>query len=78
MIASLASAAATCTTGTRAQQWACGWNQPVSPAVHAGYTFGHSGLPALAVLVVVILLVRAVRQRRKGRAPAPASAGARR
>ena len=78
MIANLAGATADCTTGTRAEQWACGWNQPVSPAAHAGYTFGHSGLPALAVLAVVILLVRAVRQRRKGRASAPASAGARR
>ena len=79
MIINLAGAAASCTTGIWAQQFKCGWNQPVSPAApNAGYTFGHSGLPALAVLVVVILLVRSVRRRRKGRSPAPAGAAARR
>ena len=31
MITHLAAAAASCTTGTWAQQWKCGWNQPVSP-----------------------------------------------
>ena len=78
MMTNIAGAAASCTTGTWAQQFKCGWNQPVSPAVpNAGYTFGHSGLPALAVLVV-ILLVRSVRRRRKGRSPAPAGAAARR
>jgi ABC-type Fe3+ transport system permease subunit len=79
MITHLAAAAASCNTGTWGQKWACGWDQPVPASVpHAGYTFGHSLLPALVVLVVAFLLVRAVRRRRKGRAPAPAGAGARR
>ena len=79
MITNLAAAAANCTTGPWGQKWACGWNQPVpASAPSDGYTFGHSGLPALAVLVVVILLVRAVRRRKRGRSPAPASAGRRR
>ena len=75
----LAAAAANCNAGTWSQKRKCGWNQPVSPAVgHAGYDFGHSLLPALAVLLVVILIARSVRRRRKGRPAAPAAAGARR
>ena len=78
MITNLAAAAASC-TGTWPQKWNCGWNKPVSPAVaHAGYDFGHSLLPALAVLAVVILLVRSAKRRKKGRSAAPAGAGARR
>ncbi len=78
MITHLAGAAASCTTGTWAQKWECGWNQPVSPAVtHASYDFGHSLLPALAALAVIILIARAVRKRKKAR-PAPAGAGSRR
>jgi hypothetical protein len=79
MITHLAAAAASCNTGTWAQRWKCGWNEPVSPAVaHAGSGFGHSLVPALLVLVVVILIARSVRKRRRGRAAATASAGARR
>jgi hypothetical protein len=79
MITNLAAAAANCKTGSWIQQFKCGYNQPVSPAVaHAGSGFGHSLVPALVVLVVVILVARSVRKRRRGRAAAPASAGARR
>ena len=79
MITHLAAAAASCSTGTWAQRFKCGWNEPVSPAVpHAGYDVGHSLLPALAVLAVVILIVRSVRKRKKARSPAPAGAGSRR
>ncbi len=79
MITHLAAAAASCNTGTWAQRWKCGWNAPVSPAVaHAGHDFGHNLLPALAVLAVVLLIARSVRKRKRGRAAAPASAGARR
>ena len=75
MIANLAGAAAGC-TGTWAQRWKCGWNQPVSPAVgHAGSGFGHVLLSALAVVLVVFLLVRVTKRRKKGR---PSPAGARR
>ena len=78
MITHLAVTAASC-PGTWSQRWNCGWNKPVSPAVtHAGYGFGHSLIPALAVLAVVILVARAVRKRKKDRAAAPAGAGARR
>jgi hypothetical protein len=79
MINHLAAAAASCSTGTWAQKWKCGWNQPVPAAVsHVGYTFGHSLLPALAVLLVVVLLARSARRRKKSRTAAPAGAGARR
>jgi hypothetical protein len=79
MITNLAGAAARCNTGTWSQKWKCGWNQPVSPAVaHAGYDFGHSLLPALAVLAVVILIARLAKKRKKGRSLAPARAGSRR
>jgi hypothetical protein len=79
MITHLAAAAASCSTGTWAQKWKCGWNQPVPASVpHAGYTFGHSLLPALAVLLVIILLARSARKRKKSRTAAPAGAGARR
>ena len=78
MITHLATAAASCSTGTWAQKWKCGWNQPVPASVpHAGYNFGHSLLPALLVLAVIILIARSARRRKKGRA-APAGAGARR
>ncbi len=79
MITNLAAAVANCNAGAWAQRWKCGWNQPVSPAVaHAGSGFGHSVVPALLVLAAVILIARSVRKRRRGRAAAPASAGARR
>jgi hypothetical protein len=79
MITHLAAAAASCNTGTWAQRWKCGWNEPVSPAVaHAGSGFGHSLVPALLVLAAVILIARSVRKRRRGQAAATASAGARR
>jgi len=79
MINHLATAAASCSTGTWSQRFKCGWNQPVSPAVsHAGYDFGHSLLPALAALAVVILIARSVKRRKKARAAAPAGAAARR
>ena len=79
MITNLAAAAASCSTGTWSQKWKCGWNQPVSPAAgHAGYDFGHSLLPALAVLAVVVLIARSVKRRKKARAAAPAGAGSRR
>ena len=79
MITNLAAAAASCSTGTWAQKWKCGWNQPVSPAVpHAGYNFGHSLLPALVVLLVIIFIARSARKRKKSRTTAPAGAGARR
>ena len=79
MITYLAAAAANCNAGTWSQRWKCGWNQPVSPAVgHAGYDFGHSLLPALAVLAVVILIARSMKRRKKARAAAPAGAAARR
>ena len=53
MTTNLAGAAASC-TGTWTQKWNCGWK--TSPGVaQAGYDFGHSLLPALAVLLVVIL-----------------------
>jgi len=75
MITHLAAAAPAC-TGTWSQKWKCGWNQPVSPAVaHAGYNFGHSLFPALAVLFVVVLIAKAVKKRKKGRSAAPAGAG---
>ena len=78
MITNLAAGAASC-TGTWSQRWKCGWNQPVSPAVgHAGYDFGHSLLPALAVLAVVILIARSAKRRKKARAATPAGAAARR
>jgi len=78
MITNLAAAAASCSTGTWAQKWKCGWNQPVSPAVsHAGYNFGHSLLPALVVLAVIIVIARSARRRKKTRS-APAGAAARR
>ena len=49
--------------------------EQTSPGVaQAGYDFGHSLIPALAVLAVVILLVRFVRKRRKP-SSAPAAAG---
>jgi hypothetical protein len=79
MITHLAAAAASCSTGTRSQQWECGWNQPVSPVVaHAGYGFGHSLLPALLVLAVVIFIARSAKTRKKARAGAAAGAAARR
>jgi hypothetical protein len=79
MITHLAAGAANCSTGTWSQKWTCGWNQPVSPAVaHAGYDFGHSLLPVLAVLAVVLLIARSARKRKKARSPAPAGAGSRR
>ncbi len=79
MITHLAAAAASCSTGTWAQKWTCGWNQPVPASVpHAGYTFGHSLLPALVVLAVIILIARFARRRKKSRTAAPAGAGARR
>jgi hypothetical protein len=75
----LAAAAANCNTGTWAQKWNCGWSQPVSPqTASAGYTFGHSLLPALVVLLVIILIARSARKRKKSRTAAPAGAGARR
>ena len=78
MITHHAAAVASC-TGTWQQRWNCGWNKPVSPAVaHAGYDFGHSLLPALAVLAVVILIARSVKKRKKARSAAPAGAGGRR
>jgi hypothetical protein len=77
MITHLAAAAANCSTGTQAQQWKCGWNQPVPSAVtHAGYDFGHSLLPALLVLAVVIFIARSAKKRKKARA-APAGAARR-
>ena len=79
MITHLAAAAASCSTDTWAQKWKCGWNQPVPASVpHAGYTFGHSLLPALVVLLVVILIARSARKRKRSRTAAPAGAGARR
>ncbi len=79
MITHLAAAAASCNTGTWAQRWTCGWNQPVSPAVaHAGSGSGRSLVPALLILAAVILIARFVRKRRRDRAATPASAGARR
>ena len=78
MVTHLAAAAARCSTGTWAQKWKCGWNQPVPASVpHAGYNFGHSLLPALLVLAVVIFIARSAKKRKKARA-APAGAGARR
>ena len=78
MITHLAAAAASCSTGTWAQKRTCGWNQPVPASVpHAGYTFGHSLLPALLVLAVVIFIARSAKKRKKTRA-APAGVGARR
>ena len=74
MTINLAGAAASC-TGTWTQKWNCGWK--TSPGVaQAGYDFGHSAVPALAVLLAVILLVAVARKRRKS--SAPATAGARR
>ena len=79
MITHLAAAAASCSTGTWAQKWACGWDQPVPASVpHAGYTFGHSLLPALVVMLVIILIARSARKRKRSRTAAPAGAGARR
>ena len=77
MITNLAGAAASC-TGTWSQRWNCGWKTPSPAVARAGYDFGHNGLVVLAVLFVVILVARAVRKRKKGRASAPATAGARR
>jgi hypothetical protein len=78
MITHLAAAAASCSTGTWAQKRTCGWNQPVPASVpHAGYTFGHSLLPALAILLVIILIAKSAKKRKKARA-APAGAAARR
>ena len=77
MITHLAAAPASCSTGTRSQQWNCGWNQPVPAAMaHAGYDFGHSLLPALLVLAVVIFIARSAKKRKKARA-APAGAARR-
>ena len=74
MITKLAATAPSC-TGTWSQKWNCGWK--TSPGVtQAGYDFGHSLAPALAVLLVVILVVSVVRKRRKS--SPPAAAGARR
>jgi hypothetical protein len=74
MITNLAATAASC-TGTWSQRWNCGWNKPVSPAVaHAGFDFGHSLLPALAVVAVVLLIARAVRKKKARAAPAGAAA----
>jgi hypothetical protein len=79
MIHDLAAAAANCNTGTWAQKWNCGWNQPVSPQTASfGYSFGHSLLPALVILAVVILIARSARKRKKSRTAAPAGAAARR
>ena len=79
MITHLAAAAASCSTGTWAQKRKCGWNQPVPASVpHAGYTFGHSLLPALLVLLVIILIAKSARRRKKSRTAAPAGAAARR
>ena len=73
-LANHAAAAASC-TGTWAQKWNCG--SKTSPGVaQAGYDFGHSAVPVLAILLVVALLVRVVRKRRKS--SAAATAGARR
>lgn len=85
MITHLAATAANCNTGSWAQKWKCGWNQPTTTAAHAGYFTSHHVLPALIILAVVVFLVaRAVRGRRKAgarRAPsgsARARTGARR
>jgi hypothetical protein len=77
MINHLAGAAASCSTGTWSQKWKCSWNEPATSAAHAGYTFGHSVVPALVVLAVVILVVRAVRKRKARSSPAPAGTRAR-
>ena len=79
MITDLAAAAASCSTGTWAQKRTCGWNQPVPASLpHAGYTFGHSLLPALVVLLVIILIARSARKRKRSRTASPAGAAARR
>jgi hypothetical protein len=83
----LAAAAANCNTGTWAQRWKCGWNQPGTgphtAAYVAGYDFGRYLFPALIVLAVILLAARATRRRKSRRSPAPATpararAGARR
>jgi hypothetical protein len=79
MITHLAAAAASCSTGTWAQKWKCGWNQPAPASVsHAGYSFGHSLLPALVVLLAIILITGSAKKRKKARAGGRAGAAARR
>ncbi len=78
MITDLAATAANCSTGSWAQKWKCGWNEPTATAAHAGYFTGHDVLPALIVLAVVVFLVAgAVRRRRKAGARRAPSGSAR-
>ena len=74
MITNHAAAVASC-TGTWQQKLKCGWNEPVSPAAHAGTTSGHSLLPVLAVLLVAFLIFRFARSRKKSSSSATAGAG---
>jgi hypothetical protein len=71
MLTNLAAAAATCNTGSWAQQWQCkwnaGWNAPPSSSVtRAGFDFGHNVLPVLIMLAFVLLVTRARRRRKAG------------
>jgi hypothetical protein len=57
--------AASCTTGTWAQKWSCGWHQPPNQhLVNAGYTFGHSFLWVIVGAVIGLVIIMRGRGRR--------------
>jgi hypothetical protein len=59
--------AASCTHGSWAQKWSCGWHQPPAAAAqHAGYFFGHAIMPWLIGLAIVLVII--IRGRRGHRA----------
>jgi hypothetical protein len=79
----LAAAAATCNTGSWAQQWQCkwnsGWHQPVNAtATRAGFDFGHNVLPVLILVAFVFVIVVAGRRAKGAAGAARAKAPARR
>lgn len=76
MITHIAVRAASCTTGSWAQQWQCkwnqGWNSSTLASSHAGYSFGHNILPILILVAFVFLAAKGARRRKAAR-PAPAA-----
>lgn len=74
MHAYLAAAAANCNTGTWAQRWKCGWNQPTTAASNAGFFAGHNIAPWLIIAVVLFLVLKALKGRSAARSPSPKAA----
>jgi hypothetical protein len=64
--------AAACTTGSWAQKWKCGWDQPVNTtaASHAGSAVGKAAPIIIGIIIVLLLLAAWNRSRNRSAAPA--------